>query len=104
MTTHKHDPALVETVARAAYEEDSRIWHEARTSTRSRYAPRLPPWEKLAPAVQDAKIRSAQAALDAARPAIRREALEEAEKELEGWGDIYGHAAAAALKALMEKE
>lgn len=31
-------------------------------------------------------------------------ALERAAKELDGWGDIYGRAAAAAIKALIPKE
>lgn len=84
MTTHTHDPALVEAVAIA-------ISGAPFSTARSR--------------------QKAIAALDAARPAIRREALEEAVTEVEGEGMAYAGVregailarVAAAIRALMEK-
>ena len=55
-------------------------------------------------AVYSANIVSGpQSAMRAAIALIRAETLEEAAKELDRWGDIYGDNAAAAIRALKER-
>lgn len=47
---------------------------------------------------------SAIDAIDTMRPFLRDEVLEEAAKELDGWKNMYGDAAARAIRALKEKK
>jgi hypothetical protein len=60
-------------------------------------------WNELLPPARREYERQAASAINTMRPFIRDEVLEEAAKELDGWEDMYGDAAARAIRALKEK-
>lgn len=89
---------LVEMVARQQYERcAARFADDPVTKGLDGFAEQVfPPWDETR---QDDWLEDAAAILTAITPVIRREAIEEAAKHLEAWGDIYGRNAAAAIRA-----
>jgi len=60
------------------------------------------PWSEAGEAAHMQWRPLARAAVALIRPSIRATALEEAARELDGWGDIYGDNAAAAIRAMIK--
>lgn len=58
-----------------------------------------PEWEALKPTLKEIQMEEC----DPYIALIRNETLEEAARELDGWKDMYGDAAARAIRALKDK-